>query len=121
MPGIVGQHDRELLLEIHCQDPLTRLLERHPIDRTAPLVELLELACDDVGLVLIFGEQKLDATNGVAEATGGVQSRRENEADPAGSELLPFQTGRAKECAHANVARLREHLEAVADEDAILS
>src|SRR5689334_10279353 len=68
MPCVIGQDDREPLIEIHRQHTLARLLQRLMIDLLAPGVQFLELARDDVRLVFIAGKQKLDAANGVTHS-----------------------------------------------------
>ena len=57
MPGFVRQNDRVLFFEIHGEYALARLLERRMIDLLAAVIQLFQLAGDDVGLVLILREQ----------------------------------------------------------------
>src|SRR5882762_3098122 len=121
MPGVVGKHDGEHLVEIHRQYFLAGLLEGRVIYVLTPLIQLLELARNRVRLVLVLREKELDSPNRVSEPTRRVQSRRQDESDSAGRELLAIETGRSQQRAHSNVAGFRQHFETVADEYAILA
>src|SRR5689334_4527374 len=81
MPRIIGEHDREHLVEIHRQNAFTRLLEGLMIDLLPALVELLELTRNHVRFVLVAGQQQLDAADGVSHTPCGIKSRRENETN----------------------------------------
>ena len=52
MPALLGEHDAVGLVEVEGEHAPARLLERRAVDLLPPGVELLELAGDDVRLVL---------------------------------------------------------------------
>ena len=85
------------------------------------MIELLELAGDRVGLVFILREQELHSPNRVPQPARRIEPRREYETDSAGRELLSIKAGGPQQRAHSNVARIGQHLETVADENAILT
>src|SRR2546423_3448142 len=102
-------------------DHVARFIENLTVEALPALVHFLQLAGDDVGVMLVLAHQQLDAANGVTESADGVESGCENEAYSAGGERLPVETGGTNQCAQPEVACLRHHLEPVADEDAILA
>ena len=63
-----------------CEHALPRLVQHRAVDVLAPRVQLLQLARDAVGLVLVGGQQQLDAAQRVAEPAHRVEPRREDEA-----------------------------------------
>src|SRR2546430_2713082 len=51
MPALIGEHDREHLVEIHCEHSFARLLERRVVDLLTAVIQLLDRACNHVRLV----------------------------------------------------------------------
>ena len=121
MPVVVGQNDREHFVEVHRQDFFAGLLQCHAIYVLAPLIQLLQLAGNRVGLVLILCEQQLHSPNRVPEPARRIEPGRQYEPDSAGRELLSIETGGPQQRAHSDVAGVRQHLETVADEYAIFA
>ena len=97
MPALFGEYDAIGRRQIHLENERTCLLERRAIDLLAPSVELLELARDRIGVGVVFAQQELDTFECVGESPDGIETRRENEADPPRVERLPLETDRANE------------------------
>src|SRR5581483_10375729 len=97
-----------------------RLAEDPLLDRLALAVQLLELVGDAARLVLVLGEQELERSGRSAEAAGGVDARREPEADGALVDGRWIDASRAHQRAQARPRRRREPAQAGERERAVL-
>ena len=96
--------------------------EAHARLHVAPLgVHRIELGRDRTGARGILGEQQLEPCVGPVEPAGGVDPRREPEADGAGVERARIDAGDLHERAHARLARRRQRAQTLAHEPAVLS
>ena len=122
MPALARQHERAVLRS-RVERPvgeLHRVLEDALVERLAPRVQGLELARDARRVVRIVGEQQPQPVVRIADPARGIEPGSEDEPHVAGLERLPGQARRVEQRPHAGPVRVREELQAVAHEDAVL-
>ncbi|PYO85770.1 MAG: hypothetical protein DMD65_00170, partial [Gemmatimonadetes bacterium] len=122
MPALGRQHERAVLRS-RVERPvgeLHRVLEDALVERLAPRVQGLELARDARRVVRIVGEQQPQPVVRIADPARGIEPGSEDEPHVAGLERLPGQARRVEQRPHAGPVRVREQLQPVAHEDAVL-
>ncbi len=85
VPALVGEHvaTPSLLRLGPCVDLRERVAQDPVFDSLPLAVQLLELVREAAGLVLVFGEQKLERRSGPAQSSRRVDARRQPEPDGA--------------------------------------
>ncbi len=91
MPAVAGQDDG--LAGLHVGKLRLRLLPDLGLDALAAPVELAQLGRERGGLRLVGAHQQAAGLEGLPQTPGGVEARREAEADGRGGEVLRVHAG----------------------------
>ena len=121
MPALRREHEGVVLRAQRSLRQLDRLVQDALVERLAARVQRLELAGDAGRLLRVVGEEQAQAVPRVADAAGGVEPRRQNEPHVPGPQRPPREPGGLDQGAQPRPARLGQHLQAVAHENAVLA
>jgi len=120
VPVVGGEHQGPVLGVQRAAGQLDRLVEDALVQGLAAGVQRLELARHPGRFVGVVGQQQAQTVVRVADASGGVEPRGENESHVPRPQRLPREARRLDQSAEAGPARVGEHLEPVTDQDAVL-
>src|SRR5689334_22072755 len=121
MPSLLCEHDSIRRRRIELQNHLARFDESCTIELLALRVQLFELARNRVCLVLIRRQEKLHALQRASDPARCVESWTEDVADSSGSDRPSLESGSANHRPQSDVLGFGEHLQAVANENTILT
>ncbi len=122
MPALSGEHDHLVLDRVVFAFELReRLLEDFVLGRLAQLVLLAQLGGEVHRTVEILRQKQLGGEACLAHAPGGVDARREHEADSRGGQMAVGHAGLREQPLKADVVRVLHAAQPLGDKNAVFA
>ena len=121
VPALRGEHEGVVLRAQRSLRQLDRLVQDALVERLTARVQRLELAGDAGRLRRVVGEEQAQAVPRVADPAGGIEPRRQNEPHVPRPQRPAREPRGLDQGAQPRPARLGQHLQAVAHENAVLA